>query len=157
MSERNYLKGSMIEQAYETLTKCGMAMKFNDLWNVVKTELEIPAEEEMDRIGHFYTDLSLASGTFIRLDGNIWDLRSRHAVKTDPSQAEVYTAIDNEADDDAIEMKEESEYNQSVRGGLIDGGVSDTGATDGEGLDDTGTAGINDYIGGRDGNIGEDY
>lgn len=157
MSDRNYLKGSMIEQAYKTLENCGMAMKFPDLWNAVKAELEIPAEEEMDRIGHFYTDLSLASGTFIRLDGNIWDLRSRHAFKPDLTDAEVYNDMEAETDDDAIELKEESEYNASVRGGLVDGGVSDTGATDGEGLDDAGNVGINDYIGGHDGNIGEDY
>ena len=157
MSERNNIKGSMIDKAYEILTNCGMGMRFNDLWNKIKTELEVPAEEELDRVGHFYTDLSLASGTFVRLDGNVWDLRSRHAYQVDPNAAEVYNEIENEKDDDATEQQESKEYDESVKGMLSEGASSDTGATDGEGLEDTGNSGINDYIGGHEGRIGEDY
>ncbi len=149
----------MIDVAYQILEQEGKEMKFTDLWEKVKSALEITPEEEGARIGHFYTDLSLTGSVFVLLSDNIWDLRSRHVfaeVKKRRDISSAYTEVDS-SDLDSEDAKENAEYDQSMQGGLFDAGVSDTGATDGEGLEDTGKdVSTNDYIGGGS-RIGDDY
>ena len=147
----------MIEVAREVLAASEEGLKFADLWERVQKELELTPEEAEARIGHFYSDLSLAGSTFVVLGDNVWDLRSRHPYsKVHIEMKDVYESIET-TDDDAAELLDEAEYNESVRGGLSDGGISDTGVTDGEGLEDAGGAGINDYIGGRNDRLGDDF
>lgn len=111
-------EGSMLEAANRALVAEGKSMKFPDLWKKVKEELEITEAEEGDRIGHFYTDLSL-SGQFVVLGENVWDLRSRHTYdKVHIEMDEVYKDVEQK-DDDATDQQEEAEYNQSVRGGEL--------------------------------------
>lgn len=110
-------KESMIETAFGILTKKGEAMKFADLWAEVKVALEIGPDEEADRIGHFYTDLSL-DGRFVALSDNGWDLRSRTTYdKVHIDIADVYTEI-SESDEEAEDKAEEEAYNQFVEGTL---------------------------------------
>ena len=94
-------EGSMLDSALHILEAEGKEMKFADLWAKVKEDLEISPEEENQRIGRFYTDLSL-SGTFVVLGENTWDLRVRHTY--------------DKVHIDAVDAAEEAEYNEYVRG-----------------------------------------
>ena len=109
----------MIDHAIAILTE-QKAMTFADLWAKVKEELEITPEEEADRIGHFYTDLSL-SGQTILLPGNVWDLRQRHTfdeLTLNKDVSDVYSAIE-EKDQDEADAQDEKEYNESVQGKAV--------------------------------------
>lgn len=115
----NMNKGSMIDYAIAILTE-QKAMTFAELWAKVKEELEITPEEEADRIGHFYTDLSL-SGQTILLPGNVWDLRQRHTfdeLTLNKDVSDVYSAIE-EKDQDEADAQDEKEYNESVQGKAV--------------------------------------
>ncbi len=115
----NMNKGSMIDHAIAILTE-QKAMTFVDLWAKIKEELEITPEEEADRIGHFYTDLSL-SGQTILLPGNVWDLRQRHTfdeLTLNKDVSDVYSAIE-EKDQDEADAQDEKEYNESVQGKAV--------------------------------------
>ena len=81
----NIEKGSMIQVAIDALKEKGSEMSFPELWAVVKETLEITPEEEMNRIGHFYADLSL-SGAVIVLADNYWDLADRHDLQAKVEQ-----------------------------------------------------------------------
>ena len=108
-------EGSMLDSALHILETEGKEMKFADLWAKVKEDLEISPEEENQRIGRFYTDLSL-SGTFVVLGENTWDLRVRHTYdKVHIDVNDVYSDVD-ERDTDAVDAAEEAEYNEYVRG-----------------------------------------
>ena len=109
----------MIDYAIAILTT-QKAMTFAELWAKVKEELEITPEEEADRIGHFYTDLSL-SGQTILLPGNVWDLRQRHTfdeLTLNKDVSDVYSAIE-EKDQDEADAQDEKEYNESVQGKAV--------------------------------------
>ncbi len=107
----------MLESAQRALTAEGKEMRFVDLWAKVKADLEISDEEEAQRIGRFYTDISM-SGQFVVLGENIWDLRSRHTYdKVHIDVNDVYSDVD-ERDTDAVDAVEEAEYDASVRGGV---------------------------------------
>lgn len=115
----NMNKGSMIDHAIAILTT-QKAMTFAELWAKVKEELEITPEEEADRIGHFYTDLSL-SGQTILLPGNVWHLRQRHTfdeLTLNKDVSDVYSAIE-EKDQDEADAQDEKEYNESVQGKAV--------------------------------------
>ena len=115
----NMNKGSMIDYAIAILTT-QKAMTFAELWAKVKEELEITPEEEADRIGHLYTDLSL-SGQTILLPGNVWDLRHRHTfdeLTLNKDVSDVYSAIE-EKDQDEADAQDEKEYNESVQGKAV--------------------------------------
>ena len=108
-------EGSMLDSALHILEAEGKEMKFADLWAKVKEDLEISPEEENQRIGRFYIDLSL-SGTFVVLGENTWDLRVRHTYdKVHIDVNDVYSDVD-ERDTDAVDAAEEAEYNEYVRG-----------------------------------------
>lgn len=106
---------SMIETAGKILEKEGHGLPFSELWKKITTELEISEEEAPNRIGHFYTDLSL-DGNFVALTDNVWDLRKRHTYdKVHIDVNDVYSDV-NESDMDEVDLAEEKDYNQSVEG-----------------------------------------
>ena len=106
---------SMIEVAKDILEKEGHGMAFADLWKKVVEQLEIGEDEIPNRIGHFYTDLSLC-GNFVALTDNVWDLRSRHTYdKVHIDVNDVYTDV-NQSDEDEADLAEEKAYNKSVEG-----------------------------------------
>lgn len=122
-------EGSMLEAAERVLTAEGSELRFVDLWAKVKEELEISPEEEEQRIGRFYTDLSM-SGRFVVLGENVWDLRSRHTYdKVHIDVNDVYSDVD-ERDTDAVDEADEKEYNESVRGYV--GGDDEEGGEEGD-------------------------
>ena len=73
------------------------------------------AKEAAERIGFFYSDLSL-SGKIVPLSNNNWDLRSRHlyeAVHIDVK--DIYVEVE-ESDGDSVDEEENKAYDQSVEG-----------------------------------------
>lgn len=113
-------EGSMIEKAIEVLQQHQEAMRFVDLWREVKLALDIRPEEEESRIGHFYTDISL-NGQFVVLPDGTWDLRARHTYdKVHIDVKYVYSDVEEDSGQDAEDIEDEKEYNQSVLGSLAD-------------------------------------
>ena len=106
---------SMIETAAKILEAEGHGLAFSELWKKIVAELEISEEEIPNRIGHFYTDLSL-DGNFVALTDNVWDLRKRHTYdKVHSDVNDVYSDV-NESDMDEVDLAEEKDYNKSVEG-----------------------------------------
>lgn len=108
--------GSMIETAYAILKENGSKengtmMKFSDLWGQVKERLEILPEEEPERIGRFYSDLSL-DGKFSVFPDNYWDLSERYKFSEVHADASKFYEADDPAAQDPEDAKEEREYNQ---------------------------------------------
>ena len=124
-------EGSMLDAAYRILEAEGKEMKFSDLWAKVKEELEITELEEPNRIGHFYTDLSM-SGQFVVLGDNVWDLCSRQKFEKRHTDMNAAYEDVNTTDDDNSTKQEEEEYNKSVRGTVSDGDDGQEGADEGE-------------------------
>lgn len=120
---------SMIETAFELLTASETSMRFADLWAAVKEALLIGPDEEPERIGRFYTDLSL-DGRFVAETNNVWGLRSRtkyEDVHIDMSDA--YDDVDT-TDNDSVDLAEEARTNQYVNNGVITDDVNDLGGID---------------------------
>lgn len=90
------MKKSMIELAFDILTKEKKAMKFLDLWTIVSKEMGFTPSQSDDNIAQFYSDLSI-DGRFASLPGNTWDLRKR--------QSSAHTIVDT----DSISVEDESE------------------------------------------------
>ena len=108
-------QGSMLEEAKKILEANGKELPFKELWARVKAALEISAEEEPDRIGHFFTDLSMSS-LFVIVGENYWDLSSRHTFEDSHIDVtSVYSEV-NESSGDASDEAEDKEYDESVKG-----------------------------------------
>lgn len=120
---------SMISAAERILEAEPHALKFAELWEKVKKELEIDPLEAERRIGHFYTDLSLAE-VFVNIGENTWDLRKRYKYDdAHPNTTDFYSEDVSESEDPE-DAKEEKEYNASVRGGSIDDEDEEGGSED---------------------------
>ena len=105
MSEVN-IKKSMVDVAYDIMLKQKKIFKFNDLYNLVATELEFDDEMKANRISKFYTNLSL-DGRFVNLSDYTWDLRANQTFdKAHIEMKEYYSAIDEEH---GIQVNEEGE------------------------------------------------
>ena len=121
-------KESMIELAYKILSESNEPVAFKDLWDKIKTELEIGPDEETSRIGHFYTDLSL-DGRFIQDGDYTWNLRSRTPFdQTRIDTSVFYETEDQEAAKYETDLAEDAEYNAAMEGRSIE--------TDGDGSED---------------------
>ena len=114
-------KESMIELAYKLLSESKEPIAFKDLWEKIKTELEIGPDEEASRIGHFYTDLSL-DGRFIQDGDYTWNLRSR--TKFDQTRIDTSVFYENEeaeaAGRDEVDAGEDAAYDAAMEGRSID-------------------------------------
>ncbi|MBF0579156.1 DNA-directed RNA polymerase subunit delta [Erysipelotrichaceae bacterium RD49] len=91
------MKKSMIDLAFDILTKEKKAMKFLDLWTIVSKEMGFTPSQSDDNIAQFYSDLSI-DGRFASLPGNTWDLRKR--------QSSAHTIVDT----DSISVEDENDY-----------------------------------------------
>lgn len=140
-------KESMIELAYKLLSESQAPVAFKDLWEKIKTELEIGPDEEASRIGHFYTDLSL-DGRFIQDGDYTWNLRSR--TKFDQTHIDTSVFYENEeteaAGKDAIDAQEDAEYDASMEGRSLDSDAESSDEDDDSKKSDT-TADYNIKIG----------
>jgi len=103
---------SLIEFAYEFVSKQKGQTSFKKIWEYVVKEAELSPEEAAARVGQFYTNMML-DGRFVTLGENEWDLRTRHTFdKVHIDMKDVYSDVET-SDDDEEEEVEEKEYNQA--------------------------------------------
>lgn len=118
-------------------------LSYTDLTNLILTEnkssmntptifkkicdlLGYSEEEYMDKIGDFYTSLTIDK-RFVLLENHEWDLRERHAV-------ELVLDDEDEDDEEALEENEEEVLDEEVEDDMISS--EDELDTDDDDLDD---------------------
>ncbi len=98
---------SLSDIAYDRLKQKEEKVLFNELWKEVSAEAKFPEAVAKRKLASFYNAIMLDS-RFISLEGNMWDLRERHAEDTlvlDPDLLEDYDDYDD-YDEDFIEDEE---------------------------------------------------
>ena len=100
----NNIQKSMRDIAFELLSKKTKPVAFNKLWKEVSEILGLSEEETSNKIGTFYTHITL-DGRFVLLENNTWDLRSRH------TSDKIIKVVDEDDDDEIEEIKEEDDEN----------------------------------------------
>lgn len=104
------LKQSMVEVAYELLSKKQGAQKFNKFWEEVSNVLAMDEEEKEQNVSKFYTKLTLDE-RFVLLEDNTWDLRERQSFdKVHIDMNEIYSEIEEEEKEIEAEKEEDSAY-----------------------------------------------
>ena len=97
------IKQSMVEVAYELLSKKQGSQKFNKFWNEVSGLLSMSEEEKEQNISKFYTKLTLDE-RFVLLEDNMWDLRERQSFdKVHIDMNDIYSEIEEEEQELAAE------------------------------------------------------
>lgn len=105
---------SMVDVAFELMSKKKKAMDFYKLWQEV-SEVKGFNEEQIDeRESLFYTNITL-DGRFITVGENKWDLRSRHKFEeVHIDMNDIYA--DEETEEEETEEEEdglvEDDYNE---------------------------------------------
>ena len=101
---------SLIDYAYEFVSKHKTSVNFKDIWEYVKKEAGLSEEEANKKVGQFFTNMML-DGRFITLGENEWDLRERHVFdKVHIDMRDVYSDV--QTSDIDVEDEEEVEYNK---------------------------------------------
>lgn len=101
---------SLIEIAYEFVSKSKTPVHFDDIWSHVKKEAGLSEEEAAKKAGQFFTNVML-DGRFVTLGENEWDLRERHTFdKVHIDMRDVYSDV--QTTDEDSEEDEEEEYNK---------------------------------------------
>lgn len=104
------LQRSMVEVAYELLSKKQGAQKFNKFWTEVSNMLSMTEEEKEQNISLFYTKLTLDE-RFVLLEDNMWDLRERQSFdKVHIDMNEIYSELEDEEKEREAEIEEDSAY-----------------------------------------------
>ena len=103
---------SLIEHAYEFVSKHKESVNFNEIWEYVKKEAGLSEEQANAKVGQFFTNMML-DGRFITLGENEWDLRERHVFdKVHIDMRDVYSDVQTSDDDIEEKDEEEKEYNK---------------------------------------------
>ncbi|MCI1245664.1 MAG: DNA-directed RNA polymerase subunit delta [Bacilli bacterium] len=111
---------SLLEVAYEEISKAKGPVSFKNLYETITKDLEMSDEEKKEHIGRFYTDISL-DGHFVALPDGMWDLRANHTYeKVHIDVNDVYSDVET-SDDDADDQADEKEYNAAVEGKAVSG------------------------------------
>ncbi len=76
-SMNKYYNMSMVDVAYELMSKKKSAVNFYKLWEEVCQMKKFDDVQKDDKESLFYTNITL-DGRFITVGENNWDLRSRH-------------------------------------------------------------------------------
>ena len=102
---------SMVDIAYDYAKQFKDPVPFKDLWAEVVKELELSEEEAQNKIGIFYTNLSLDC-RFHSAGDNTWMLRSR--MSFDDATADLFFVKDdvNDSDDEDEDEDEEEEHDE---------------------------------------------
>lgn len=99
------MEKSNLDVAFELVSKKKNPVAFAKLWEEVSQVQGLSEEEAKQKVGKFYTSLSL-DGRFITLGDTLWDLRSRYPFeKVHIDMNEVYS---DEVEEE--EEKNEKEY-----------------------------------------------
>ncbi len=108
------LQRSMVEVAYELLSKKQGAQKFVKFWNEVSNMLSMSEEEKEQYISLFYTKLTLDE-RFVLLEDNMWDLRERQSFdKVHIDMNEIYSELEDEEKEREAEKEEDSVYDDDL-------------------------------------------
>ena len=99
---------SMVDIAYDYAKQFKDPVPFKDLWAEVVKELELSEEEAQNKIGIFYTNLSLDC-RFHSAGDNTWMLRSR--MSFDDATADLFFVKDDVNDSD--DEDEDEDYEDS--------------------------------------------
>lgn len=103
---------SLIEYAYEFVSKHKESVNFKEIWEYVKKEAGLSEEQANTKVGQFFTNMML-DGRFITLGENEWDLRERHVFdKVHIDMRDVYSDVQTSDDDIEEKDEEEEEYNK---------------------------------------------
>lgn len=107
---KNYKQSSMVDIAFELMTKRKKPINFYELWENVAQIKDFTTEQKEENESLFYTNISL-DGRMITVGENNWDLRSRHKfedVHIDMNDIYSDDETEEEDDDDGVE---EDDYN----------------------------------------------
>ena len=90
---------SMVDVAYELMSKKKKAVNFYKLWQEVSEVKGFDEEEKDEKESLFYTNITL-DGRFITIGENNWDLRSRHKFdEVHIDMNDIYTDEDEESEE----------------------------------------------------------
>ena len=101
-SMNKYYNMSMVDVAYELMSKKKSAVNFYKLWQEVSEIKGFSQEEKDENESLFYTNITL-DGRLITVGENHWDLRSRHKF------SDVHIDMNDIYADDEEEASEELE------------------------------------------------
>ena len=111
------MKKSLLDVAYEVISKSGSPIFFQDLWVKVNQEEGESPDNRQGNIGKFYTAL-LTDGRFVNLGDNNWDLRGRykfdkvHPDMSDCYSDEEYEGVYNNPEDLLVEKEDDELYKE---------------------------------------------
>jgi DNA-directed RNA polymerase subunit delta len=89
-------KQAMRDVAFEIISKRKKPLEFSKLYSDVTSELGYDQHEIDDKIGYFYTQLTL-DGRFVNLGDNTWDLRNNQKFeKVHIDMKDAYTELESE-------------------------------------------------------------
>ncbi len=101
---------SMTDVAYGILKAHKKPILFYDLWDKVVEKLQLPTQEEADKlISYFYTNITI-DGRFVNVGDNKWELRERVPYdKVHIDMNDIYQEDEEELDDEFDSETEEDE------------------------------------------------
>jgi DNA-directed RNA polymerase delta subunit len=104
------LQRSMVEVAYELLSKKQGPQKFAKFWDEVSDVLAMDNQEKDQNISKFYTKLTLDE-RFVLLEDNTWDLRERQSFdKVHIDMNDIYSELEDEEKELEAEKEEDKIY-----------------------------------------------
>lgn len=100
---------STLDIAFQIIEEANQPFPFYELWEKVVEVQQFSEKESAEVISRFYTNLTL-DGRFVNLGDNTWDLRKNNTYdKVHIDITEVYTADDQDQDDDIEELTAQME------------------------------------------------
>lgn len=108
----DYKQSSMVDVAYDLMTKKKKPVDFYKLWKEVSEIKGFDQNNQEENESLFYTNITL-DGRFITVGENRWDLRSRHKFDEVHIDMNDIYADDEEdtSDDDGDDGLIEDDYN----------------------------------------------
>ena len=103
---------SYTDIAYEILKKEDKKMKTLTLFKKVCKMLDISEEEMMEKIGHFYTNLT-TDKRFFALNSGMWDVKEKHSnkIKISEDDEDMDTIdLDDDSADEVEDEEDEDDY-----------------------------------------------
>lgn len=108
----DYRQESMVNIAFEILTKAEGALSFYDIWQEVAEKKEFDEEQKDDNESLFYTNM-IMDGRMITVGENKWDLRTRHKFEeVHIDMNDIYSDDETEETSDEDEGLIEDNYNE---------------------------------------------
>lgn len=112
----DYKQSSMVDVAYDLMTKKKKPVDFYKLWQEVSEIKGFDQNNQEENESLFYTNITL-DGRFITVGENRWDLRSRHKFDEVHIDMNDIYADDEEdtSDDDGDDGLIEDDYNGNLK------------------------------------------